>query len=82
MTKKLDNKMCHHKQFGVHGFCTGHGRSIDRSRIGLLIKLAGLFFNPLLAKHLFDISLPETRHLLRKISKFYSMSLKCQYLDF
>ena len=36
--------MCHHKRFGVHGFWTGHGRSIDRSRIGLLIKLAGLFF--------------------------------------
>ena len=37
--------MCHHKRFGVHGFWTGHGRSIDWSRIGLLIKLACLFFN-------------------------------------
>ena len=38
-------QLCHHKRFGVHGFWTGHGESIDRSRIGLLIKLAGLFFN-------------------------------------
>ena len=41
----LIKQMCHHKRFGVHGFWTGHGRSVDRSRIGLLIKLAGLFFN-------------------------------------